>query len=184
METLELMRAHDQYRTAAEALMMMIFTGQRKSNVLAMNLRDIRDGIWVIPGEQAKAGRDIVVPLNKYALEVLERRKAKAAKGGWLFPARERDTRKPHLQDVRKTFDAACRKAGLEGCHPHDLRRTLGSWMLMSGATIAEVSRTLGHSSITVTEQVYAHLLPGKISAATETAIDAMTGRLGKGKPE
>ena len=63
--------------------------------------------------------------------------------------------------------------------HVHDLRRSLGSWMLMNGVDIAVVSRTLGHKSIAVTEKVYAHLLPEKISNATRLAVEAMrTGKV------
>ena len=46
--------------------------------------------------------------------------------------------------------------------------------MLMNGTPIEVVSKTLGHSSIRVTEQVYAHLLPKKISTATGSAVSAM----------
>ena len=78
------------------------------------------------------------------------------------------------MSDVRKTFKAACDAVGVAECHVHDLRRTLGSWMLMNGTPIEVVSKTLGHSSIRVTEQVYAHLLPKKISTATGSAVSAM----------
>lgn len=159
------------YATQATALLMMIYTGQRKSNVLSMRFDEIKDGIWVIPGDKAKAARDIVVPLNSYALEIV---KARQEVGGeWLFPS-VRAGATPHLLDVKKTFATACLRCGIAECHIHDLRRTLGSWMLMSGSSIDVVSKTLGHSSIRVTEQVYAHLLPGKIADATTAAIDAM----------
>jgi site-specific recombinase XerD len=46
--------------------------------------------------------------------------------------------------------------------------------MLNNGVPIAVVSRTLGHSSIRVTEQVYAHLLGSTVSNATNQAINSM----------
>lgn len=163
------------YRTQADALLMMIYTGARKSNVLKLNLKDIDDNnVWIIPesgdevGTRSKSGREIIIPLNDFAIEIIEKRK-KHAVNGYLFSYRG----KP-LGDVRKTFLTACRRARVEDCHIHDLRRTLGSWMLMQGASIETVSKTLGHSSIRITEQVYAHLLPGKISEATAKAIRAM----------
>ena len=49
----------------------------------------------------------------------------------------------------------------------------------MNGVDIAVVSRTLGHKSISVTERVYAHLLPEKISSATTLAVESMrTGKV------
>lgn len=157
----------------ADAILMMIYTGQRKSNVLSMNLAEIQHDIWVIPEEKSKSGREIVVPLNEFALEIVESRRAQA-KDGFIFSTGRNGEGKGHLQDVRKTFRSACRIAGVKDCHIHDLRRTMGSWMLMSGVPISVVSKTLGHSSIAVTEQVYAHLLPGKIADATGQAVENM----------
>lgn len=47
----------------------------------------------------------------------------------------------------------------LAGLHFHDLRHTFATIALDSGAlTMYELSRAMGHSSIQVTERVYAHL--------------------------
>lgn len=156
------------YSAQADALLMMIYTGQRKANVLSMNLSEIERDVWTIPFQKSKNRKEIIVPLNEYALEIVNRRSERAI-DGYLFTWRG-----SALADVRKTFNAACAAVGVAGCHIHDLRRTLGSWMLMSGASIEVVSKTLGHSSIRVTEQVYAHLLPKKISDATFSAVQAM----------
>jgi integrase len=48
--------------------------------------------------------------------------------------------------------------------------------MLSNGAPIEVVSETLGHSSIRITEQVYAKLLPKKVANATSAAIRKMRG--------
>ena len=156
------------YSAQADALLMMIYTGARKSNVLSMNLSEIERDVWIIPYNKSKNGKEIIVPLNKFALEIVRKRSEKAI-DGYLFTWRGRV-----LSDVRKTFRTACAAVGVEECRIHDLRRTLGSWMLMNGTPIEVVSKTLGHSSIHVTEQVYAHLLPKKISDATSSAVQAM----------
>ena len=168
LDEIERMRYVPRYSAQAYALLMMIYTGARKSNVLMMNLSEITRDVWTIPFEKSKNGKEIVAPLNKYALEIVETR-SKVAVDGYLFTWRG----KP-MSDVRKTFKAACDAVGVAECHVHDLRRTLGSWMLMNGTPIEVVSKTLGHSSIRVTEQVYAHLLPKKISTATGSAVSAM----------
>ena len=160
-----------QYEVQAYAILMMAFTGQRTSNVLKMNLSEINNGIWVIPATKVKGSmHEIVVPLNSYAAEIVELRKDRAY-DGYLFV---KDGKEDPLKSIRKTFYFACRNVGIEDCKPHDLRRTMGSWMLMNGTPIEVVSRTLGHTSIQVTERVYAHLLPGKISDATDSAVAAM----------
>ena len=173
LEALKKLQNSFRHKVQADALLVMIYTGQRKSNVLSMAVSEIQNGIWVIPAEKSKSRKEIVVPLNEYALEIVQRRQEKS-KYGYLFETGRNGKDCQHLQDVRKTFDTACQMAGVTDCHIHDLRRTLGSWMLMSGVPISVVSKTLGHSSIAITEQVYAHLLPGKIADATTEAVSNM----------
>lgn len=48
--------------------------------------------------------------------------------------------------------------------------------MLNSGMSLVEVSRYLGHSSPSITAQIYAHLIPGgleKASSIQDDLIDA-----------
>ena len=169
---LEKMTTKPLYSAQAYALLMMIYTGQRKSNVLAMDYSEIINlEMWVIPAEKAKGKSDIAVPLNEYALKILETLAGKKnfPKSGPVFLYRG----KP-MKEVRKTMKTVCEICGIKDLHVHDLRRSLGSWMLMNGVDIAVVSRTLGHKSIAVTEKVYAHLLPEKISNATRLAVESM----------
>lgn len=55
----------------------------------------------------------------------------------------------------------------------HDLRRTLGSWATITGASLPIVGRALGHSSLSAT-QVYARLSMDPVRDAVETATDAI----------
>ena len=171
IQELQRLCCNPKYSVQAAALLLMVFTGQRKSNVLKINLSEINNGIWVIPATKVKGGKhEIVVPLNSYAKEIIKKRKTFAVNGYLFVPTGQTEP----LKDIRKTFITACRNLGIEDCKPHDLRRTMGSWMLMNGTSIEVVSRTLGHTSIQVTERVYAHLLPRKISDATDSAVAAM----------
>lgn len=43
----------------------------------------------------------------------------------------------------------------------HDARHTFASMMIASGANLKQISRIMGHSSITITLDTYGHLLPG-----------------------
>ena len=59
-------------------------------------------------------------------------------------------------------FILGCAKdADLENVHPHDLRRTFGSWLVQSGIGIERVSALLRHGDVAITARVYAHLRPG-----------------------
>jgi integrase len=152
----------------AEALLLMLFTGQRKSKVLGITVEQIDTHlqVWHVPGNDIK--RPVDLSLNDYAWNIIAPRIEKYKTGHLFF------WRGKPMQNCRKTMLAVCRECGIEDLHIHDLRRSLGTWMLSTGATIEEVSKTLGHSSIRVTEQVYAHLLGSKGRKATNAAIDAM----------
>ena len=156
------------YADQAAAILLMIYTGQRKGRVLALSTEqiDFENRIWHVPGNNIKLPVDH--PLNDDAWEIIQKQVDKYSAGP-LFKWRGQQ-----LQDCRKTMSTVCRECGIENLHIHDLRRSLGTWMLSSGATIEEVSKTLGHSSIRTTEQVYAHLLHGRGRDATSAAIAAM----------
>lgn len=57
-------------------------------------------------------------------------------------------------------FRRACQKAGVKDFRFHDLRHTFASHLVMSGVNIFQVSKWLGHSSVTITEKYYAHFAP------------------------
>ena len=51
-----------------------------------------------------------------------------------------------------------CVAAGVRRIGWHVLRHTFATWLLLAGATLYQVSRLLGHSSVRVTESAYAHV--------------------------
>ncbi|MFG6191317.1 tyrosine-type recombinase/integrase [Nonomuraea sp. JJY05] len=57
----------------------------------------------------------------------------------------------------------------------HDLRHTFASTALASGIPISEVSKWLGHESITTTVDLYGHLVP-EASARAREALDRAFG--------
>jgi integrase len=75
-----------------------------------------------------------------------------------------------HARNLLRSYKAAMRRAQLpKHITFHDLRHSAGSLMLRAGARYAEVSEVLGHSSVKVTQDIYAHAFP-------ETRCEAVTG--------
>ena len=97
-------------------------TGLRKKELLRVTWEDInleRNVLQVIEG---KGGETRFVPINVNAgTEILTL--AKKAKGKYVF----HDSRERPFDDIRKAFNQAVKKAGLENVHFHDLRRTFGT---------------------------------------------------------
>ncbi len=125
-------------------------------------------GTGMMTGEKkgqknGKAGR---VPLNHEAREAMLARARFRAEhcpdSPWVF-CRQNGTR---IQRIEKGFAACVADAGLINVHPHDLRRTFGSWLVQAGIGIERVSELLRHSDISITARVYAHLRPDDLASA------------------
>jgi integrase len=68
---------------------------------------------------------------------------------------------------VTKLIIALAAEAELGHWTPHDLRHSAASLLLAQGVPLKEISETLGHSSIRVTADLYAHLMePARIAVA------------------
>lgn len=73
----------------------------------------------------------------------------------------------------RRIIRPAVEKAGLpSGLRLHDLRHTCVSLLIQLGAHPKAIQERLGHSSITVTMDVYGHLFPSVAEALTERLDD------------
>lgn len=70
------------------------------------------------------------------------------------------------VKSIRKGFDAAARRAKLDGVSPHVLRHTAAVHMAAAGIPMPQISQYLGHSNTAVTERVYARFAPGHLAAA------------------
>jgi integrase len=72
------------------------------------------------------------------------------------------------------SFHRLCKRAGLGHWTPHELRHSAASIMLAHGTPLWVVSEVLGHASVTITKDVYGHLLGGESREATESIADVL----------
>lgn len=84
------------------------------------------------------------------------------------------------IKDIKKGFARAVRSAGLGDVSPHVLRHTAGVHMISNGVDMALVSQFLGHSSIAVTQRVYARYAPDHMRDAAEVLSFGTFQRLRK----
>ena len=61
---------------------------------------------------------------------------------------------------VNRSFKPLLERAGLPDIRFHDLRRTCATLMLSVGTNPKVVQETLGHANVSVTLDIYSHLLP------------------------
>lgn len=78
-------------------------------------------------------------------------------------------------RNLLRVIEAAARDAGVDGVGVHTLRHSAAVGWLESGVHIKAVADLLGHSSISITGDVYGHTSDDTARAA----VDGRAGRLG-----
>ena len=73
-----------------------------------------------------------------------------------------------HPQSVSRWFERFCERNDLPKISIHKLRHTAASIMIDKGASIATVSKRLGHSQISTTLNIYTHQIKKRDEAAAE----------------
>jgi len=130
-------------------------TGMRKNEILNLkwtsvnfNLRSV-----ILEPHETKNKRRHILPLNKAAWEVIERRyKEKADSCEFVFHRNG----KP-IRCIKEGFKTALRKAGITDFRFHDLRHTFASRLIQKGVDLYVIKELLNPTEITTTQR-YAHL--------------------------
>jgi integrase len=160
----------EQNDTIRDYIYVSLFTGARKSNVLAMHWDDIHleRREWLIP--ETKNGESLRIHLVDTILDLLKSRLEKYGKQKWVF---EGTGKTGHLVEPKAGWKRILQKADLKDLRIHDLRRTLGSWQAATGANSFMIGRSLGHKSSQSTA-VYARLNIDPVRDSVEKATQAM----------
>jgi integrase len=140
-----------------------LLTGARRDEVLTAKWVDfdLDQGLWTIP--TTKAGRSHVVPLPALVVDELKRL-PRFADNPYVFVGR---WGRGHLVNIAKPWARIRKAANLTDVRIHDLRRTLGSWLVAQGHSLSLIGKTLNHSNVSTT-QVYARLQVDAVRAALE----------------
>jgi integrase len=120
----------------------------------------------------SKGRRARALPLSAQAQAVLEEAAARWGRAGYVLHDQEQP---PATSNWCRQTHRACRKARVTDVDTHGLRRTAGVLWLSCGLDIFEVSRLLGHQSVTTTERSYVGISHGQLAAAMD-AVDARMG--------
>lgn len=179
--------------------MTALFTGARRGELIALRWQDVdlkqgtiqinrtaqvirgKGVVWSEP-KTAKSRR--LIPLPEIAVEVLKahrkRQLEQRLRLGDMYHDEDlvfaRPDGSPYNGDhVSQHFAILVRRAGLPKIRLHDLRHTHATWLFKEGVHPKIVSERLGHSTTTLTMDVYSHVLPTMQAEAART-IDKVLG--------
>ncbi len=135
-------------------IMLCLFTGARKANVLAMRFEDVDlDGwTWTIGAAETKTRSKYVIALGAKEMEIINRRRNEVA-GEFVFPGTGKTG---HLVDPKKAWTTIRKKAGIEDVTIHDLRRSLGAALASANVNVALIKGSLNHRDLKTTMKHYA----------------------------
>ena len=169
----------------ADFIRLAVHTGCRKGELLELDWHrvDMHRNLITLEAIHTKNSKRRFVPLNAVArgalINRLRLRAEQCPDSPWVF-SRPDGTR---LGNIRGSFATACRKAGIDDFHIHDLRHTCAAWLVTAGVPLPEIRDLLGHASITMTEK-YAHLAPENIRMAVARIDGTLSENGQSGTPE
>lgn len=135
-----------------DVIVAVLNTGMRKQEVLNLKWEQIRGGFIYLSKTKTDEARQI--PINDDLAELLKtNRKRDQLKFEYIFC----DKKGSPFNDIKRSFKATLRRAGIQDFRFHDLRHTFASHFVMRGGSLKELQEILGHKSMTMTLR-YAHL--------------------------
>lgn len=155
----------------ADLFKLLIYTGQRKSNVLQMEFSEIdfNNEMWTIPATKAKNKKEKPVPLQQEPMTILKYRYDRLKnKSKYVFTSPKNPNE--HLIEPKRQWDNLLKEAQLSELVIHDLRRSLASYLVMNGTDMKTVSEILGNS-LKVCNKHYAFLLSDHKRKALENVF-------------
>ena len=169
---------------AANAIRILLLTGCRRGEALAMRWADIdlAAGKWSKPPSSTKQKEFHEVPLSAPTRQLLaEIRDAQASRnpkrplGEFVFPGFGESG---HRTNLKRPWRQLCKAASITALRLHDLRHSYASQLASAGASLPLIGALLGHSNPTTTSR-YAHLFDDPQRAATERvgAVIAAAGQ-------
>jgi integrase len=163
--------SQDLSRALSDYILLSLFTGARKTNILSMRWEDVHleRKTWVIP--MTKNDDPHTLPLVPPAIEILQRRKKENIENSpWVFPS---DSKTGYFMDPKRGWKRILKRANIQNLRMHDLRRSLGSWQAATGASLSVIGKTLAHRNVSTTA-IYARLDLNPVRDAMQKATEAM----------
>jgi integrase len=159
------------------AVALSLTTGARQAEIMSLRWGQVDFSRQVITLHDTKNDDRRALPLVGEPFTLLQARsKVRSLKNDRIFPPSARAKKAAYI-DLRAPWEAALKVAGITDFHWHDLRHTAASYLAMSGVSLLEIAKVLGHRTLQMVAR-YSHLSDEHIVATGEK----LAARLGVGK--
>ncbi len=143
------------------AVVLALSTGARRMELLGLEWASVSLERKVITLHYTKNNDRRVLPLVGHAFELMkEHSKVRLFNCDLVFPAK--NLKQPI--DMRKSWEAALKRAEITDFKWHDMRHCCASYLAMNGASLAEIAEVLGHRTLSMVRR-YMHLSENHTSA-------------------
>ena len=147
------------------AVVLALTTGARQAEIMTLRLGQIDFNRRVITLTKTKNGETRSIPLVGEAFTLLQKRsKVRDMKEDRVFPPVKE---KGDTRSLRTAWEVALKKAEITDFHWHDLRHTAASYLAMSGVSLVEIAKVLGHRTLQMVAR-YSHLADEHIVSTGE----------------
>ena len=169
-------RRHPIGSRARLAFALLLYTGQRRSDVVRMGRQHLSDGAICV--RQVKTGREVWIPVHDALAPILA-----GASSNMTFLLT--DQGKPYtMAGFGNWFRRQCREAGLRGCSAHGLRKAAARRLAEAGCSTHEIAAITGHASLKevarYTEAADRKRLAQSAMAKARTSSDKLLGKFVK----
>ncbi len=118
-----------------------IYSGPRRGELLKLRWSNVAFDLNAINFTETKTNKDRSVPMEPIVQEALSELRDQAGDEEYVFTNPDTNTR---YTDIKKSFSAACREAGITNFTFHDLRHTFGTRLADAGVERGEDQRVDG----------------------------------------
>ncbi len=149
------------------AVVLSLTTGARQAEIMSLRWGQIDFTRQVITLSKTKNGDTRSIPLVGEAFALLQgRAMVRNLIDDRIFPPKA-IAKKAEYINLDKPWRTALKAASITDFHWHDLRHTAASYLAMSGVSLVEIAKVLGHRTMQMVSR-YSHLSDGHIVATGE----------------
>ena len=142
------------------ALSLLLYTGQRPSDVIGMGRQHLRDGY--IHLHQKKTGTALSIAIHPILAEIL----GQTSSGHLTFLTTQHGAGFSSSGSFAQWFRKQCDRAALPHCSAHGLRKAAARRLAEAGCTEHEIAAITGHASLTEVQRYTKSVDQKRLAAA------------------